>query len=136
MIQYCFLVCNYLSADLIPDTDLYNFRLSYLFYFVLDFLLFYMCLGVSIPLNFSLCLRFVSLLPTGLLRIHKVCESVTPPDFSVYTRFGSLLPHWTSPYTLLDQCSSGLLRLISAGSALLWASPYICWISTPLGFSL
>ena len=57
--------------------------------------------------------------------------------------------HWTSPYTLLDQCSSGLLRLTSAGSALLWASlitagsvllwtsPYnFCWISTPLGFSV
>ena len=42
---------------------------------------------------------------------------------------------WTSPFNLLDQHSSGLLR-ITAGSVLLWTSPYNCWISAPLDFSV
>ena len=83
MIQYCFLICNYLSADLIPDTDLYNFHLSYLFNFLLDFLLFYMGLGVSIPLSFSLYSRFVRLFSHRASPYAKVCGSLLPQDFSL-----------------------------------------------------
>ena len=58
----------------------------------------------------------------------------TPLDFSVYSGFGSQYSTELSPQCLLDWHSSGLLR-ISAGSALLWASPYNYWISAPLDFS-
>ena len=104
-----------------PDTGLYNSHLFYSVYYSWIF-------------KFSYYFAWV-------------WESVTPLDFSVYPSFGSLLLHWTSPYTcwisapldfsdnLLDQHSSGLLR-ITAGSVLLWTSPFNSWISTPLGFSV
>ena len=91
---------------------------------------------VSTPQGLSLITVFGSQYSTGFIFSNCIRESILHRTLSSITIFRSQCSSGLLLNNLLGQHSSGLLRVISAGSVLLWASPCnFCWISSPLGFS-
>ena len=120
--HYCFLVCDYLSADLI------SIIFTSLAYFTFAW--------------FSIILYgFGSRYPTGLLRIHKVCESILSQGFFCAKVCGFILPQdFFLRQGLLVSSSTGLLPLPSFVG---FFSPQdfisqcqVLWVSSPTGLYL